>query len=236
MKRTGLKTGAGLLLVLMMLFSCDAGIVGNGDVQTRTKTIQDFDRLEIDGNFNVFIDQTGKPGLRIEADENIMDIIKVYDSGNKLEIRSEVNILRAKKKNLYINIDDLRKLELSGALEVRADDQLKLRSLYIVGSGAADVNLDIEADELRVDISGAADFDLKGRVEDAEFVISGAGGFDLLDLEVEKMAIEISGAAHARVYATDKLKVEISGAGAVRYKGQPEITRDVSGIGSLKRY
>jgi hypothetical protein len=236
MKRNSLIVGVGLLMAAMLLASCDAGIVGNGDVQTQTKTIKDFDRLEIDGNFNVFLDQTGKAGLRIEADENIMDVIKVYESGNKLEIRSEVNILRAKKKDLYINIDDLKKLELFGAIEIRSEGKLSFQTLDIDGSGAIDMNMDVEADMLKIDISGAADFDLKGKVENAELVLSGAGGFDLIDLEVEKMNVEISGATHAKVYVTDDLKVEISGVGVVKYKGHPDITKNVSGIGSLKKY
>ncbi len=236
MKKKRIHLVMGFLLVGFLLLSCDGGIVGNGDVKTRTKTIGDFTRLEIHGNFNVFLDQTGEPGLRIEADENLMDIIKVIESGNKLEIRSEVNILRARKKNIYINFDDLKMLEMSGAVKIRSDGRLKLKSLEIAGGGAADVNLELEADWLRIDISGAADFDLTGKVKEANLRISGAGGFDLLDLRTEKMTIEISGAAHARVFATEELKVEISGAGAVRYKGNPDVTKDVSGIGSLKKY
>lgn len=226
----------GLLMAALLFFSCDAGIVGNGDVMTKTKSVEDFDRIEINGNFNVYLDQTGKPGLRIEADENIMDIIKVNQSGNKLEIRSEVNILRAKKKNLYISFDDLSELEMFGAVEIRSEDKIKVKSLNISGGGAADVKLDLEAGRMRIDISGAANFEISGKADQVDMQISGAGGFDLLDLRTEKMTIEISGAAHARVFATEELNVEISGAGAVRYRGNPEISRNVSGIGSLKRY
>ena len=38
------------------------------------------------------------PGQHAQYD--IMEVIKVYESGDKLEIRSEVNILKAKKKSL----------------------------------------------------------------------------------------------------------------------------------------
>lgn len=236
MKSKKFHIGLGFLLITFMLLSCDNGIVGNGDVRTRMKKIGDFKRIEIQGNFDVFLDQTGAPGLRIEADENIMDIIKVYESGDRLEIRSSVNILRAKKKNLYIQFDDLKELELTGAVEVRSEGKLKLKSLEIYGAGVADVNMDLEADRLSIDVSGAGDFDLSGQVKNADICISGAGGFDLIDLKTEKMTIEISGAAHARVFATEELDVEISGAGAVRYRGNPNISRDVSGIGSLKKY
>ena len=55
---------------------------------------------------------------------------------------------------------------------------------------------------------------MTGEAKETDLYISGAGGFDLLDLKTERMKIDISGAAHARVYATEELDVEISGAGA----------------------
>lgn len=226
----------GLIAASLLFISCDSGIVGNGDVQTRTKSIDDFNRLEISGNFNVYMEQTGRAGLRIEADENIMDIIEVRQTGNTLEIRTEVNILRAKKKDLYISFDKLKKMEISGAVEMRSEDRLEFKTIEITGGGAADINLDMEADWLRIDMAGAADFDLTGEAKEADLYISGAGGFDLLDLRTEKMKIDISGAAHAKVWATEELDVKISGVGGVKYKGHPEVNRDVSGIGSLKRY
>ena len=236
MKKKTLRFGLGLFLVSLLFLSCDSGIVGNGEVQTRTKSIGDFSRLEISGNFNVFFDQTGKPGLRIEADENIMDIIKIRETGDKLEIYSDLNIIRARKKDIYISFNKLKEIELGGALEVRGDGQLKFNTLNIYGSGAADVNLDIKSDFLRIEIAGAGDFDLEGEVRNADLEISGAGGFDFRDLRTERMKIKISGLARATVYATDDLDVDISGAGAVRYRGNPEISRNISGIGTLKKY
>ena len=236
MKLRRLYAGTGFLIMAALLFSCDAGIVGNGDVKTETRTISDFKRLEIHGNFNVFLNQSGKHGLRIEADENLMDIIKVSEYGDKLEIRSEVNIIRARKNNIYIDFDEIKRLELTGALEISSNNRLEFSTLDIYGGGAINLNLDLEADWLNMDISGAGDFDFTGKAKEVDLRISGAGGFDLLDLETRKMDIEISGAAHARVYVTDELDVKISGAGAVRYKGNPETRSDISGIGSLKRY
>ena len=236
MKNRKFRIGIGILLIPIIFFSCDPGIVGNGDVETKKKDVGNFNRVDIHGNFDVFLEQTGKTGLRIEADENLFDIIDIDEVGNTLRIRSEVNIIRAKRKNIYIQFDDLKELDLSGALEVRGEGKIKVRSLDIAGSGASDVNLDVEVNWLDIDVSGAGDFDFTGSAKEANLIISGVGGFDLIDLRTEKMNLDISGAAHARVFVTEELDVEISGAGNVRYKGNPEISRSVSGIGSLKKY
>jgi len=226
-----------LISVLTLAFSsCDMGIVGNGNVEERTEDVDKFTRLDISGNFNVFLKEGKKPGLRIEADENLQEIIKVRQSGSLLIIDARENILRAKKKNLYITYTDLERVELNGAIDIRSESTIEVRSLSIFCSGASDMRLDILANKLHIDVSGATDCDLEGKVDIAELELSGAGDFNAIDMETKEMTVEMSGAGHARVHATEELNVDVSGAGSVRYKGNPEIRKSISGIGSLKRY
>jgi len=216
--------------------SCDMGIVGNGNVEERTEDVNKFTRLDISGNFDVFLLEGKRPGLRIEADENLQDIIMVRQSGSLLIIETRENIIRAKKKSLYITYTDLERMELNGAIDLRSESTIDVRSLSIFCSGASDMSLDIRANKLLIDVSGATDCDLEGRVDRAELELSGAGDFNAIDLETKELTLEMSGAGHARVYATEELNVNVSGAGSVRYKGNPDIRKSISGIGSLKRY
>ena len=228
---------SGLVIAgLMFTTSCINGISGNGDVEVRIESIDDFDRLEIDGNFKVFLTQSDRPGLKIEADENLLEYIEVRQVGNKLEIESKRNIFRAKKKDLHIKYTDLQRIELSCALDINGETPIEVKSLLIDCSGAIDLNIDVIAERLRLDVSGAADCDLNGRVKDVSLNISGAGDFNAFGLRAEDVNIDMSGAASARVFATDMLDVEISGAGSVKYKGDPDIRRNISGIGSLRKY
>ena len=225
-----------LAILALSLTSCDFGVVGNGNVEVRDENIKNFSRLEIKGNFDVYLTQERTSSLRIEADENLQDIIHVFQDGNKLKIVATENILRAKKKNLFISFSDLAKLDLTGALDIRGETTVEVKSLAIICNGAVDLSLDLDTDKLRLDVSGAANCDLEGRADDVNLELSGAGDFNAIDLRSEIMSIELSGAAHARVFATDELHVEISGVGSIRYKGDPEIRKSISGIGSLKKY
>ncbi len=212
------------------------GVVGNGNVEERTEDIDKFSRIEISGNFDVFLLEGKRPGLRIVADENLQDIIKVRHSGSLLIIDTRENILRAKKKSLYITYTDLERIELTGAIDIVSESTLDLRSLTILCSGASDINLDIVADKLYLDVSGATDCDLEGVVDKVDLELSGAGDFNAIDLKTKEFSIEMSGAGHVRVYVTEELNVNISGVGSIRYKGNPNIRKSISGIGSLKRY
>lgn len=224
-----------LAVALLTLAGCQGGIVGNGKVETRNENIGNFSRLVISGNFHVFLEQSDKPSLRMEMDENLYDIIKVSEEGSTLRIDTRLNILQAREKNLYIGVKDLERMELSGAIKMVSESVLKLGSLDIEVSGAARLNIEIEAKELTVDLSGASECDFRGKVDELRVQLAGAGDIDALDLIARDVDIDLSGAGGARVYAKDRLKVSISGVGSVRYRGEPEIHKSISGLGSLKR-
>ena len=224
-----------LSMAVMVLTSCQGGIVGNGKVETREEKVGNFDRLVIEGNFHVFLEPSDKPSLRMEMDENLYDIVKVTEEGSTLRIASRLNIMQARDKNLYIGVKDLEKLELTGAIKIVSDSVLKLDDLSIIASGASRIDFEIEATRLRLDMSGASECDFRGKVNELRVQLSGAGDVDALDLIADDVEIDLSGAGGARVYAKEKLDVSISGVGSVRYRGEPDIQKSISGLGSLKR-
>jgi hypothetical protein len=224
-----------LSVAILTLTGCQGGIVGNGKVETRNEKVGKFDRLVIDGNFHVFLEQSDTPSLRMEMDENLYDIVKVTEEGSTLRIASRLNILQARDKNLYIGVRDLENLELSGAIKIVSGSVLELKTLDITASGAARIDFEIEAKRLVVDLSGAAECDFRGRVDELRVHLSGAGDVDALDLIADDVEVDLSGAGGARVYAKEKLDVSISGLGSVRYRGEPDIHKNISGLGSLKR-
>ena len=224
-----------LTMAVMVLTSCQGGIVGNGKVETREEKVGNFNRLVIEGNFHVFLEPSDKPTLRMEMDENLYDIVKVTEEGSTLRIASRLNIMQARDKNLYIGVKDLEKLELTGAIKIVSDEVLKLNDLSIIASGASRIDFEIEARKLRLDMSGASECDFRGKVNELRVQLSGAGDVDALDLIADDVEIDLSGAGGARVYAKEKLDVSISGVGSVRYRGEPDIHKSISGLGSLKR-
>jgi len=223
------------ILLIVLMAACQGGIVGNGRVQTRTEEIGNFNRLVINGNFHVFLEPSEKPYLKLEMDENLLEITRVTEEGNTLRIDTKVNILQAREKKLFIGVKDLEKLELGGAVKLTSDSTLKFNTVSIIATGAVDLDFALEGQKLKLDLAGASECDLRGKVDDLRMQLSGAGDFDAYDLIAKDVEIDLSGAGSARVYATEDLDVSISGAGSVRYRGEPKIHKSISGLGSLKR-
>ncbi len=222
-------------MIFMGACSGFIGIDGNGNVVSETRDVESFDEIHVGGAFKVILVQGDSEGLSIEADENLLPMIKTSVRGNKLIINTSETIGRARKLNLYVSFRELKKLDVSGACDVVGEGMLHFSSLEIEGSGASEIDLSLEADLLRFDCSGAAEIDLSGSSNQCTIEISGAADVDAFDLLVKQMEIRASGAADLRVHATESLKVNASGAASVVYRGNPNISQSISGAGSVRQ-
>lgn len=224
-----------IILLVIIMIACQGGVVGNGNVETRDHKTDDFSRLVLTGNFDVYLNPSGRTGLKMEMDNNLFEVVRITEDGKTLRIETTRNILQAREKNLFINIDDLEKLELNGAVRVNSESLIRTRDLTISSAGAARLDLELDSDLLKLNVSGASEADIRGKADEVRLHLSGAADFDLMDLIANKVEVDLSGAGSVRVYAKEELDVSISGVGKVKYRGDPVIHKNISGLGSLQR-
>jgi len=227
-----------MMMVLSLTSSCMLadGIKGIGNVVTAERPVGGFDGISVGGAFDVYLTQGSTEELKIEAESNLMEYIEAEVRGGTLYIKSEKNLKPTKGLKLYITLKDLKSLDVSGACDLLTKSTLKLNDLDMDVSGAADVNMDLVLNNLEADFSGASDIQLSGTAGEMRMDISGAGELDALEFEAEKVKLDVSGAATAKVNAKTHLDVDVSGAATVKYKGNPQVNSEVSGAGSVKHY
>lgn len=227
-----------LFLTLAALFSsCAVGIKGNGKVERESRDISNFQSIDVSGNFDVFIRQGDVESVKVEADDNLLELINTTVQGGELKISSTKSIRTFEKLSVYVTVVELKEIDGSGACDIKSEGTLKLKYLEIDISGACDIILDIECEGLDVEASGACDLDLKGVAEVASYDASGACDINAFGLKTKRCKIDMSGAGEANVTVKKKLEVNASGAGTVRYKGEPEdVDSKTSGAASVKAY
>lgn len=211
-------------------------VEGNGTIKSEVRILEPFNRIEINGAFNVYLSQNNKTGLRVVADENLLEIIGSKVVNGRLIVKIKENIKSYTKMELYISFKELINLEANGAIRLKAKKQLKFDNFRLEINGASAADLNISANKIIINNAGASSTTLRGSSKYLDIDISGAGSANTIDLKANYVTIELSGVGKGNVYATDKLNVSISGIGSVKYKGDPSITSNISLLGSLKRY
>jgi hypothetical protein len=227
-----------LLASTALMGSCIeiTGIKGDGNVVKEERQVSGFTSLEVSGAFEVYLYQGKSESLTLEADKNLMEIIVTEVKGDKLHIYTRENIKKATELNVYLTFEELEMIDISGAVSIEGEGMLEFDELYLDGSGASEINLEMNVKALHADFSGASEIELSGSAGSASFDFSGASELDAIDFEIKHCELDVSGAAEAKVNVSTNLEVNVSGAASVKYKGNPNISKDVSGAGSIKQY
>jgi hypothetical protein len=259
-KKTLFVGVVGLSLLLAALGCAGTAQVGSGEVVTEAYDVSGFNRLDVSSAVRVDLSQDGEESVSVETNSDLLEYLVVEvragtlyvglnDRGRRLTINPTDGI------HFTIGVDELERLEVSGASDVAAgplsaDDfvlsvggasdvqieALDVDSARIEASGSSDVSVsDLQTDKLDVAASGASTVEVSGEAVEQVSDVEGASHYRAESLESEDVYIEISGASDAELRASKTLGVDASGASRVEYYGDPQVSQQLSGASDLTR-
>ncbi|WP_242921603.1 head GIN domain-containing protein [Pontibacter liquoris] len=208
---------------------------GNGNLKTVSRDVSGFKGIDVSGGFNVEITQGLKEGVRLEAEENLLDNIKTEVKNGVLHIYNDKSLNSTKSMKAYITVKELNKIAISGGVKVTGNGTFKSDRFDLNMSGGSAVTLAVDANQLVADMSGASKVELTGRADVLNMDMSGASKVEAADLVAKRVKIEASGASKVKVYAKEALDINASGASVVYYKGSPSISSDVSAAAKISK-
>ena len=212
------------------------GTHGDGNVLKETRKISSFDGIDVSGAFDIILKQGTIEEVIVEADANLLPLIRTEVDGSTLTIETKKPIHHVTVMKVYITVKDLKRVDVSGAVDIHTEGRITVPELSIDASGASDSKMELGVQKLKLDCSGASKMRFSGFATDVSMDLSGASDIFGYDLLAETYYIEISGAGNAQLNVSKKIRAEISGAGSVKYKGSPsEVDQSVSGAGSIKK-
>ena len=191
------------------------------------------------------------PSLTITDDER--STIKVWREGSKLVI--EVEGWFAGNPRFVLHGGPLRSLELSGSVELAADE-LAGKDVLIATSGSTEAKIArlnaplvsvhasgstqltvaaMATEKLELVSSGSSEIKLAGRAREQKGHFSGSSDYDALGLVSDSVALELSGSTEAKVHAVQRLQLQASGGSEVEYAGDPAVEQHTSGSFELNR-
>jgi hypothetical protein len=250
-------TLSGLILLTAVLFLSGCykpwhSIDGNRDVKSETRLLPDFHRVFNEGDFDVYIIRDGLSEVTIEAESNLIPMIRTRIEGSSLVIDTKDNLRNHYPMKVYVHTAELTEVGLSGSgfietEEITAEDfEISLSgSGYIYSSvtadyidcdisGSGDIELkDIDCNKIDARISGSGEMEFEGQANFGELTISGSGDIRAYDLILQDCDATISGSGNIYITVEDHLDATISGSGSIYYLGTPVINTHISGSGSV---
>jgi hypothetical protein len=220
--RTAARRTAVALGLLVVLGGCSVNLPwtstqGSGAVRTETRTVSGFSAIQLAGNGDVQIEQSGTESLTISAEENLLPLLTsdVVNNELRLGVKEGARIDTTQPITYTVTVRELTGMEVAGSGNQTAT-KVKTASLRIrmAGSGA-------------ISATGTAD------VQDIE--MAGSGVYRGSGLTSKTATVKSAGSGKADIAVSDSLDVTVIGSGSVTYTGSPQVKQSILGSGSLQK-
>jgi hypothetical protein len=218
MRLRGLVLGAATLITMVAVSACDGGVFGvrgSGNVITESRDVSGFNEIALLGSGTVVVEVNGNESLTVEAEDNIMPLLKTEVHNGRLELSVESSISPTVEVKYTITAATLDGVSISGSGKVAATG--------------------IDAESFDVEISGSGKVEPVGTADTLTLGISGSGRYAGEDLIASVGDVRVAGSGDAVVHVTDDLDADVSGSGSVEYIGEPSLTRSISGSGDISQ-
>lgn len=166
-----------LPLLLLLLLSYPAisqeKIKGSRNVTTEKTSLDFFDSVVIDGDFEVLLKKDNRSRLIVKADDNLQSIIRKEVINQTLYITTEKEISRSRSLDLEINFpENLRKIEIAGKSVLESSEDLTADSLEVITRDNSKVYLTLSANRFKLVNGDKAKAELNVTAQDIYFQLN----------------------------------------------------------------
>ncbi len=214
-------------IVLALLFvattSCVFnGLKGNRHVESQDRDLsQKFTSLDVSQGIDVYLTSGTQTKVVVEADGNIIDLLKTEVENGELKIYFSKSVWSAKSKKVYLSASSLSEINTSSGASVKFENSLKADKLVLKASSGSDIRGSVIVTDLKCKASSGADMRLQGKAKNLEADASSGSDIKAYDLEVEYANARASSGADINIYVTKSIYAKSSSGGDVNYKGNP---------------
>lgn len=196
-------------------------VYGNKNVVTKERPAGNFTGLRVSTGIDVYLKQGSREAVSVEADENLHEYIVTEIKNGVLNVYADANIRSASRKRVYVTMNDIRSIKTTSAGDIIGETPVKTDELELSASSAGNINLEIHAKKVGIDISSSGDMTLNGNADMLTASLSSAGDLNAYELEVREAEVSVSSAGDADIYVSDRLTAKASSAGDINYRGNP---------------
>lgn len=223
------------LMLILSSFSCSKSAEFSS-IAKKEFSVEPFSKMEIGGPFNVYIRQGSSEQVYVEADEKVINKVRVNTANGTLRVETESFSFNVKKLNIYITLVNVDYIKLFDAGNVESKGSLKVDQLKIDYSRTGNMSLKIECNDFKMISKGTGNIDLSGTAVKSDIFQSGIGNFSANNLKTDYLKIAVSGVGNTEVHASKEIFINVSGVGNFSYSGDADVKEyKVSGTGNVSK-
>jgi phage shock protein PspC (stress-responsive transcriptional regulator) len=204
----------------------------NNPVGNENRKLGSFHSVDISGNFELTLKKDSVQEVNIESPNDFFSKVITKVENGVLYVYSD-GILMNRTLKVTVSSDSINSIVAKGACKINADNQLTIPEFSLELLGACEADLDMKvAGQINLDTKGASKVVLKGICNSFKLTGVGASRIEADNLIAKNVDINVSGATHSRVYATESINAQAFGASDIDCKGHPKNIKKTDNIAS----
>ncbi len=205
----------------------------SGEDVTVNMSLNQFDKINITGNFMVNLHEGINPEVKMKVDKNFKDLISISVQNKTLMIQS-VNVVQTFGAVIDITYADIKVINLIGGVNLTADN-VDMSELLVKCDAGSSLLMDGKFNNLTCIVSNGSFLEVSGNTVNGTLTALNGSSIQAVDLQIDTCYVSANGGSTVSVFAKDILEVEASGNSVVTYSGTPKITReDITGRSVLE--
>jgi Putative auto-transporter adhesin, head GIN domain len=240
------------ILAIILLSLAILSIASFTFAQTTKKVLElpEFKSIYVNSNYTVYVKQTNKQEVTVEALTEIWELTTVKvengvlmvnverkpDNPNK-SIWAKIDDIKVKPTmKLMVSVKNINELQVNGGGKIVSENSIASDYISLSVSGSGGIELDLKGNNLKTEISGSGNVTLKGYATTNDIVMSGSGSMNAFLCELESAKVKMSGSGNCEIAASSTLDAVVLGSGIIKHKGNTKnVTKKVYGSGSVDR-
>lgn len=223
------------IIVILFFFTackkenaCDC-IKRTGKIITEKRSLEDFDKILVENNLNVFITQDSIFEIIVEAGENIAPLIKT-EVRNKTLICKNVNRCNwarsyDKPLNIFIKMPYIKYITSNGTGNITSLNTITTDIIDLQTKNSGNIILNASSKQILSHMHGSGDVTLTGYTDEHLCDIGGTGFLYCDALKTNYTYLHTFTLGLCYVYATDLLICNIDRKGDVYCYGNPKTVK-----------
>lgn len=144
-----------ILLLFMLLFGCilysqrTPKIKGNRNVIEVREALPPFNAIQLDSDLDINLQAASIGEYIIEADDNLIDILKFRVENETLVISSYYRVTSKKKLNITVNFSELYRI-VANEGNIVVKNRFSTAFLEVITTGSGRVEIDVDADAMEI--------------------------------------------------------------------------------------
>lgn len=206
-------------ILLLFWFLAAVGILAAQDMEERS--LRSFTEVRVSNAIDVRLIASNEEKVIIRSDNVDLDEIETDVSGSILKIYLSGNRYRKVSVEVDVYFKTISGISANSASNVKGSGIIKTNQLYVSTSSAASIEVEVEAERLKLDASSSGDLKISGKATEVDVDVSSAGSIYAYDLNAEVVTADASSAGNIKISVSKELEAAANSAGSIRYRGNP---------------